>query len=36
MTNPIALSLPSGIEPVYLVAAIGLLALALAGLVDPA
>ncbi|WP_405729133.1 hypothetical protein OG885_09750 [Streptomyces sp. NBC_00028] len=31
MTNPIALSLPSGIEPVYLVAAIGLLALALAG-----
>ncbi|MGQ4383636.1 hypothetical protein [Streptomyces sp. SAS_270] len=31
MTYPIALSLPSGIEPVYLVAAVGMLALALAG-----
>ncbi|MGW0999369.1 hypothetical protein ACWD5V_40110 [Streptomyces sp. NPDC002523] len=31
MTHPIALSLPHGIEPVYVVAAVGLLALALAG-----
>ncbi|MFD4258647.1 hypothetical protein ACFWR9_13675 [Streptomyces sp. NPDC058534] len=31
MTNPIAMSLPYGIEPVYVVAAVGLLALALAG-----
>ncbi|MDL2075800.1 hypothetical protein QNN03_05050 [Streptomyces sp. GXMU-J15] len=31
MTNPIAMSLPSGIEPVYMVAVGGLLALALAG-----
>ncbi|WP_327352796.1 hypothetical protein [Streptomyces sp. NBC_01304] len=31
MTNPIAISLPSGIEPVYIVAAFALLALALAG-----
>ncbi|MGW2720412.1 hypothetical protein [Streptomyces sp. NPDC001492] len=31
MTHPIALSLPYGIEPVYVVTAVGLLALALAG-----
>ncbi|AZP17848.1 hypothetical protein EJC51_18125 [Streptomyces aquilus] len=31
MTNAIAMSLPYGIEPVYVVAAVGLLALALAG-----
>ncbi|NEB12299.1 hypothetical protein G3I32_26275 [Streptomyces coelicoflavus] len=31
MTHPIAMSLPYGIDPVYLVAALGLLALALAG-----
>ncbi|MFJ9085843.1 hypothetical protein ACIRL3_25815 [Streptomyces sp. NPDC102384] len=31
MTNPIALSLPYGIESVYVVAAVGVLALALAG-----
>ena len=31
MTHPIAMSLPYGIEPVYVVAAVGLLALALAG-----
>ncbi|MFI9829682.1 hypothetical protein ACIHIX_18555 [Streptomyces sp. NPDC051913] len=31
MTNAIAISLPYGIEPVYVVAAVGLLALALAG-----
>lgn len=31
MTHPIAMSLPCGIEPVYVVAAVGVLALALAG-----
>ncbi|MFD9223412.1 hypothetical protein ACFWDI_26175 [Streptomyces sp. NPDC060064] len=31
MTHPIALSLPSGIEPVYVVTAVGVLALVLAG-----
>ncbi|MFD3563469.1 hypothetical protein ACFWVU_27940 [Streptomyces sp. NPDC058686] len=31
MTHPIAMSLPYGIDPVYMVAAVGLLALALAG-----
>ncbi|MFF2508767.1 hypothetical protein ACFVTY_36185 [Streptomyces sp. NPDC058067] len=31
MTHPIAMSLPYGIEPVYVVAAVGVLALALAG-----
>ncbi|MFI1871024.1 hypothetical protein [Streptomyces venezuelae] len=31
MTHPISMSLPYGIDPVYLVAALGLLALALAG-----
>lgn len=31
MTHPIAMSLPYGIDPVYMVAALGLLALALAG-----